>query len=73
MLIMRVCILCFYARNIECTPSCFYPPFQKESFYLPKRVLLPSKRSPFAPQKEPFCNPKGVLFFDCLEAVAFSP
>ena len=36
-------------------------PFQKESFYLPKGVLLHPKRSPFALQNEPFCNPKGVL------------
>ena len=36
-------------------------PFQKESFCLPKRVLLHPKRSPFALQNEPFCNPKGVL------------
>ena len=35
--------------------------FQKESFCLPKRVLLHPKRSPFALQNEPFCNPKGVL------------
>ena len=36
-------------------------PFQKESFCLPKRVLLHPKRSPFALQNESFCNPKGVL------------
>ena len=36
-------------------------PFQKESFCLPKRVLLQAKRSPFALQNESFCNPKGVL------------
>ena len=35
------------------------------SFCLPKRVLLHSKRSPFALQKEPFCNPKGALFETC--------
>ena len=37
------------------------PAFQKESFCLPKRVLLLTKRSPFALQKESFYNPKGVL------------
>ena len=36
-------------------------PFQKESFCLPKRVLLHPKRSPFALQNDSFCNPKGVL------------
>ena len=65
-----MCVLCFYARNIECTPSCFYTPFQKESFCLPKRVLLPSKRSPFALQNESFCNPKGVLFETYCNTVA---
>ena len=35
--------------------------FKKESFCIPKRVLLHSKRSPFAHQNESFCKPKGVL------------
>lgn len=35
--------------------------FQKESFCPPKRVLLHSKRSPFAFQNESFCTSKGVL------------
>ena len=35
--------------------------FQKDSFCLPKRLLLPSKRTPFALQKDSFCNPKGLL------------
>ena len=30
---------------------------QKESFCLPKRVLLPSKTRPFAFQNESFCKP----------------
>ena len=37
------------------------PAFQKESFCLPKRVLLLTKRSPFAIQNESFYSPKGVL------------
>ena len=37
--------------------------FEKESFWLPKGVLLPSKRSPFTMQKDSFCNAKGVLLF----------
>ena len=39
----------------------FVSRFQKESFCLPKRVLLHSKRSPFALQNEFFCTSKGVL------------
>ena len=39
----------------------FLSRFQKESFCLPKRVLLHSKRSPFALQNESFCSPKRVL------------
>ena len=31
------------------------PRFEKESFWLPKGFVLPSKRSPFTMQKEPFC------------------
>ena len=34
---------------------------QKESFCLPKRVLLLSKTSPFTNQKESFCSAKGLL------------
>ena len=55
-------------------------PFQKESFCLPKRVLLHPKRSPFALQNESFCNPKGVLlqnasifFAKCLDFLCESP
>ena len=36
--------------------------FKKESFCIPKRVLLLSKRSPFALQNESFCKPKGLHF-----------
>ena len=39
----------------------FLSRFQKESFYTPKGVLLPSKTSPFAFQNESFCTSKGVL------------
>ena len=35
--------------------------FKKESFCIPKRVLLHHKRSPFTLQNESFCTPKGVL------------
>ena len=41
--------------------------FQKESFWLAKRVLLRCKRSPFDEQNESFWRAKGVLlksFFD---------
>ena len=34
--------------------------FQKESFWLAKRVLLPCKRSPFEVQNDSFYNPKGI-------------
>ena len=34
---------------------------QKESFCLPKRILLHSKTSPFTNKKEPFCSAKGLL------------
>ena len=34
---------------------------QKESFCLPKGLLLPSKTSPFTNKKEPFCSAKGLL------------
>ena len=34
---------------------------QKESFCLPKRILLLSKTSPFTCKKEPFCSAKGLL------------
>lgn len=36
--------------------------FEKESFWLSKGVLLVCKRTPFAPQKDSFCNAKGLLF-----------
>ena len=35
--------------------------FQKESFWLAKRVLLEGKRSPFEVQNESFWRAKGVL------------
>ncbi len=35
--------------------------FQKESFWLAKRVLLRCKRSPFGEQNESFWRAKGVL------------
>ena len=35
--------------------------FQKESFWLAKRVLLKSKTSPFGVQNESFWSAKGVL------------
>ena len=35
--------------------------FQKESFWLAKRVLLKCKRSPFDEQNESFWRAKGVL------------
>ena len=35
--------------------------FEKESFWLPKGFVLPSKRSPFTMQKDSFYNAKGVL------------
>ena len=34
---------------------------QKDSFCLPKRILLLSKTSPFTCKKEPFCSAKGLL------------
>ena len=39
------------------------PYFEKESFWLPKGFVLPSKRSPFTMQKDSFYNAKGVLLF----------
>ena len=41
----------------EANPSVF----QKESFWLAKRVLLRCKRSPFDEQNESFWRAKGVL------------
>ena len=35
--------------------------FQKESFWIAKRVLLMSKTSPFGEQNESFWSAKGVL------------
>ena len=31
--------------------------FQKDSFYIPKGLLLHTKRTPFAHQKDSFCKP----------------
>ena len=39
------------------------PYFEKESFWLPKGFVLPSKRSPFTMQKGSFYNAKGALLF----------
>ena len=39
------------------------PYFEKESFWLPKGFVLPSKRSPFTMQKGSFYNAKGLLLF----------
>ena len=36
---------------------------QNESFCIPKRVLLHSKRSPFALQNEYIWKAKGLLYF----------
>ena len=41
---------------------------KKDSFCLPKRVLLPSKTNPFTTQKDPFQRAKGVLLELCLIA-----
>ena len=46
---------------ISSFPHLKNPAFQKESFCIPKRVLLLTKRSPFAIQNESFYSPKGVL------------
>ena len=35
--------------------------FEKESFWVAKRVLLVSKRSPFEGQKDNYWKAKGVL------------
>ena len=37
--------------------------FEKESFWVSKGVVLPSKRSPFTMQKDSFYNAKGALLF----------
>ncbi len=37
--------------------------FEKESFWLPKGVVLLTKRSPFTMQKDSFYNAKGALLF----------
>ena len=39
------------------------PYFEKESFWLPKGVVLLTKRSPFTMQKDSFYNAKGALLF----------
>ena len=36
--------------------------FEKESFWVAKRVLLVSKRSPFEVQKDNYWKAKGVVF-----------
>ena len=36
--------------------------FEKESFWVTKRVLLVSKRSPFEGQKDNYWKAKGVVF-----------
>ena len=43
------------------------PRFEKESFWLPKGFVLPSKRSPFTMQKESFYNAKGALLFFAMQ------
>lgn len=43
----------------EITFNILHSTFQKESFWLPKRVLLPFKRSPFTTQNESFWKAKG--------------
>ena len=35
--------------------------FEKDSFWLSKGVLLVCKRTRFAPQKDSFCNAKGLV------------
>ena len=50
----------FSLQKLSETTSGTYA-LQKESFCTAKRVLLLSKRSPFAHQNESFCKPKGVL------------
>ena len=44
-------------------PTARFPTlFQKDSFCLPKGLVLVHKRTPFGVQKESFYNPKGVHF-----------
>ena len=44
-------------------PTARFPAlFQKDSFCLPKGLVLVHKRTPFGVQKESFYNPKGVHF-----------
>ncbi len=45
----------------EITFNILHSTFQKESFWLPKRVLLLPKRSPFTTQNESFWNAKGLV------------
>ena len=44
-----------YRINLKCTVV-----FEKESFWVAKRVLLVSKRSPFEGQKDNYWKAKGV-------------
>ena len=39
-----------------------YGRFEKESFWVAKRVLLVSKRGPFEGQKDNYWKAKGVVF-----------
>ena len=45
----------------EITFNILHSTFQKESFWLPKRVLLLPKRSPFTTQNESFWKAKGLV------------
>ena len=45
----------------EITFNILHSTFQKESFWLPKRILLLTKRSPFTTQNESFWNAKGLV------------
>ncbi len=43
-------------------PTARFPAlFQKDSFCLPKGLVLVHKRTPFGVQKDPFWSAKGVL------------
>ena len=45
----------------EITCNILHSTFQKESFWLPKRVLLLPKRSPFTTQNESFWKANGLV------------
>lgn len=47
----------------EITFNILHSTFQKESFWLPKRVLLLPKRSPFTTQNESFYVGKVRIFY----------